>query len=330
MFGKIWMYMKETGTDFWEDNALSRGAAISFYTILSLGPVLVLCIAVAGFVFGEDAARGAIVDQLRGMMGKDSAELIQSMIASAGKHHGGFWPTIIGVATLLITATSVFGELQAALNYIWKAEPPAAGVGTMLKARAAGLGLVASLAFLLLVSLVVGAALQAVSSYVIGIVPAAKAGFEAANVVISFLIVSALFAAIYKILPDRQLTWRDVTVGAIVTGVLFTIGKAAIAYYIGAFSVASSYGAAGTLIVVMLWIYYSCEIFLLGAEFTKVWAAHHGSREAFEARELTGADAVPKTVVVHRRRSPIGVLDAAAFAAIVLAAWSRSRRSGWF
>ncbi len=327
MFSKIWMYLKETGSDFWDDNALSRGAAISFYTVLSLGPVLVLCIAVAGFVFGEDAARGAIVEQLRGLMGKDSAELIQSMIASAGKHNGGFWPTIIGVLTLLITATSVFGELQAALNYIWKAEPQAASVGTLLKARAAGLGLVASLAFLLLVSLVVGAVLQAVSSYVIGVLPEAKTMFVLANVLVTFVIISALFAAIYKILPDRQLTWRDVTVGAIVTAILFTIGKSAIAYYIGAFSVANSYGAAGTLIVVMLWIYYSCEIFLLGAEFTKVWAAHHGSREAFEAQALTGAETV-KTVVVDKPRAPFGVLDVAAFGAIVLAALWRNRRSG--
>ncbi len=328
MVSSVWMYLKETFSDFSEDNALSRGAAISFYTILSLGPLLVLCIAVAGLAFGEDAARGAVVDQLGGMMGKDSAALIQSMIASAGKHSGGFWATIIGVVTLLITSTSVFGELQAALNFIWKAEPQTTSVSTLLRARAAGLGLVASLAFLLLVSLVIGAVLQAVSSYVIGIVPEAKTMFELANVLVSFLIVSALFAAIYKILPDRQLTWRDVGVGAIVTSVLFTIGKSAIAYYIGAFSVASSYGAAGTLIVVMLWIYYSCEIFLLGAEFTKVWAAHHGSREAFEARALTGADPV-KTVVVAKPRAPFSVLDVAAFGAVVLAAVWRNRRSPW-
>ena len=330
MLGTVWRYIKETGGDFWEDNALSRGAAISFYTILSLGPVLVLCIAIAGFAFGEEAARGAIVDQLRGLMGKDSAELIQSMIASAGRRNGGVWPSIIGIVTLLVTATSVFAELQAALNFIWKAEPQSAGVGGLLKARAAGLGLVASLAFLLLVSLVVGAALQAVSSYMIGVVPAAKTLLVFANVVLSFLIVSALFAAIYKILPDRQLVWRDVAVGALVTALLFTVGKSAIAYYLGAFSVSSSYGAAGTLIVVMLWIYYSCEIFLFGAEFTKVWAAHHGSREAFEARELKVNETPPKTVIVHRPRSPMGWLDIAALAAIVIAAISRNRRSGLF
>ena len=328
MFGNIWHYLKETGSDFWDDNALSRGAAISFYTILSLGPLLVLCIAVAGAVFGEDAARGAIVGQLRGMMGQQSAEMIQSMIASAGTHGGGFWATVIGIGTLLITATTVFGELQAALNFIWKAEPQA-GIGAVIKARAAGLGLVASLGFLLLVSLVISAALQAVSSYVLGVVPAAKTMFEVANVLVTFFIISALFAAIYKILPDRSISWRDVAVGAVVTAFLSTIGKIAIAWYITTFSVANSYGAAGTLIVVLIWIYYSCEIFLLGAEFTKVWAAHHGSREAFEARILTRADAVPQKAVVQQARR-IGLFDIAALGTIVLALRAGNRQSRWF
>ncbi len=324
MFSKIWMYLKETISDFSDDNALSRGAAIAFYTILSLGPLLVLCIAVAGFVFGEDAARGAIVDQLRGMMGDQSAELIQSMIASAGNHKGGFWATAIGAVTLLITGTSVFGELQAALNFIWKASPPQSSTVTaLLKTRAAGLGLVASLAFLLLVSLVIGAALQAVSSYVLGVLPEAKRMFQIANLLVSFAITSALFAAIYKILPDRRIDWRDVIVGAVVTALLSTLGKIAIAWYITTFSVANSYGAAGTLMVVLIWIYYSCEIFLLGAEFTKVWAAHHGSREAFKARALTGGDVVPKPVVVVHRK--VGWFGLAALASVMFAARSRGK-----
>lgn len=324
MFGKIWMYLKETISDFSEDNALSCGAAISFYTILSLGPLLVLCIAVAGFVFGEDAARGAIVGQLRGLMGDQSAEMIQSMIASAGNHKGGFWATALGAITLLITGTSVFSELQAALNFIWKAAPPQSStVSALIKTRAAGLGLVASLGFLLLVSLVIGAALQALSSYVLGVMPEAKQMFQIANLLLSFAIISALFAAIYKILPDRRIDWRDVIVGAIVTALLSTLGKIAIAWYIATFSVANSYGAAGTLIVVLIWIYYSCEIFLLGAEFTKVWAAHHGSREAFKARALTGADIVAKPVIVQSRK--VGWFDLAALASVILAARSRER-----
>jgi membrane protein len=187
----------------------------------------------------------------------------------------------------------------------------------LLKTRAAGLGLVASLGFLLLVSLVVGAALQAVSSYVLGIMPGAKQIFQMINVLISFAITSALFAAIYKILPDRRINWRDVIVGAVVTALLSTLGKVAIAWYIATFSVANSYGAAGTLMVVLIWIYYSCEIFLLGAEFTKVWAAHHGSREAFKARALTGSDIVAKPVVVANRA--VGWFGVAALASLFLA-----------
>ena len=322
MFSTVWMYLKETVSEFSADNALSRGAAVSFYTILSLGPLLVLCIAVAGFVFGEEAARGAIVGQLRGMMGDQSAEVIQSMIASAGSHKGGFWATAIGAVSLLITGTSVFGELQAALNYIWKAAPPQSStVTTLIKTRAAGLGLVASLAFLLLVSLVVGAALQALSSYVLGVLPEAKRMFQIVNLLVSFAITSALFAAIYKILPDRRIDWRDVVVGAVVTALLSTLGKVAIAWYITTFSVANSYGAAGTLMVVLIWIYYSCEIFLLGAEFTKVWAAHHGSREAFKARELTGAGAIAQPVVVQHRKA--GWFDLAALASVFIAVRNR-------
>ena len=329
MFATIWHYLKETISDFSDDNALSRGAAISFYTILSLGPLLVLCIAVAGLVFGEEAARGAIVEQLRGMMGQDSAALIQSMITSAGRHNGGFWATILAVGTLLITATSVFGELQAALNFIWKAEPNPSSIGALIKARAIGLGLVATLGFLLLVSLILGAALQAISAYVIGIVPWAKTALVWANVLVSFAIITALFAAIYKILPDRKLDWRDVGVGAVGTAMLLTIGKAAIAYYIGAASVANSYGAAGTLIVVLLWIYYSCEIFLLGAEFTKVWAAHHGSRAAFEARALTGAETAPTVKLVPRPHLALGLLEIAALGSLLVLGLRRARQRDW-
>ncbi len=329
MLGTVWRYIKETFSDFIADNALSKGAAISFYTILSVGPLLVLCIAIAGIAFGQDAARGAIEGQLQGLMGEQAAGVVQSMVASAGRQHNGFWATALAVASLLITASGAFGELQADLNAIWKAEPQA-GLGALLKARATGLGLVATLGFLLIVSLVIGALLEAFGAYVIGIVPEAKLLLQIANIVVSFVIISALFTAIYKILPDRKLKWGDVVVGALVTALLFTIGRTLIAYYIGVASVANSYGAAGTIIVVLLWIYYSCEIFLLGAEFTKVWAAHHGSREAFEAHVLTAAEPGAKTVVVHPPRQRIGLFEIAALGALVLAIRSGDRRSGWF
>ncbi len=327
--------LQETVADYVEDEALSRGAAIAYYTIFSIAPILVICIAIAGLAFGEDAAQGAMVGQLRGMMGDQAAEAVQTMIASAGNRSSGIWATVIGVVTLLITATGVFSEMQASLNLIWKAQA-ATGVTGFLKARAAGLGLVATLGFLLLVSLVVSAALTALGSTLNRIVPGMDTILHLVNFAVSFLMVSALFAAIYKILPDRQLRWKDVAVGAVATAFLFTVGKTLIGLYIGSSSVATSYGAAGALVIVLLWIYYSSQIFLLGAEFTKVWASYHGSAEAFAARKETvgAAPAVPpptpvQTVIAHSaaRRVPIGLFDIAALGTLLLVALrGRGRR----
>lgn len=334
MLGRIWAMLQETVADYIEDEALSRGAAIAYYTIFSIAPVLVICIAIAGLAFGQEAAQGAMVGQLRGMMGDQAAEAVQAMIASAGNRSSGIWATVIGLVTLLATATGVFGEMQTSLNVIWKAQAPT-GVSGMLKARAASLGLVATLGFLLLVSLVVGAALTALGATMNRIVPGIETMLHVANFVISFLMVSALFAAIYKILPDRQLRWKDVAVGAVATAFLFTVGKTLIGLYIGSSSVASSYGAAGALVVVLLWIYYSSQIFLLGAEFTKVWASHHGSAEAFAARtEPPGtvlSAPVPsavQTVIAHSaaRRTPIGLFDIAALGTLLLVAFQGQRR----
>lgn len=326
--------LRETVAGYIEDEALSRGAAIAYYTIFSIAPVLVICIAIAGLVFGQEAAQGAMVGQLRGMMGDQAAEAVQAMIASAGNKSSGIWATVIGVVTLLITATGVFGEMQASLNLIWKAQAPT-GVSGMLRARAASLGLVATLGFLLLVSLVVSAALTALGTTINRIVPGIETMLHVANFVISFLMVSALFAAIYKILPDRQLRWKDVAVGAFATAFLFTVGKTLIGLYIGSSSVASSYGAAGALVIVLLWIYYSSQIFLLGAEFTKVWASHHGSAEAFAARAEAAGAAPPvppptpvQAVIAHSaaRRVPIGLFDIAALGTLLLVALRGPRR----
>lgn len=326
--------LQETVAGYIEDEALSRGAAIAYYTIFSIAPVLVICIAIAGLVFGQEAAQGAMVGQLRGMMGDQAAEAVQAMIASAGNKSSGIWATVIGLVTLLITATGVFGEMQASLNLIWKAQAPT-GVSGMLKARAASLGLVATLGFLLLVSLVVSAGLTALGATMNRIVPGIETMLHVANFVISFLMVSALFAAIYKILPDRQLRWKDVAVGAFATAFLFTVGKTLIGLYIGSSSVASSYGAAGALVIVLLWIYYSSQIFLLGAEFTKVWASHHGSAEAFAAKvAASAAPAAPpppspvQAVIAHSaaRRTPIGLFDIAALGTLLLVALRGQRR----
>jgi membrane protein len=327
MLKSVWTMLKETFDDYIDDNALSRGAAIAYYTVLSIGPLLVICIAIAGLVFGQDAAQGAIVGQLKGLMGDQAAELIQTAIKSAANRKSGILATVLGLVTLLITASGVFSELQATLNYIWKAKAPT-GVTGILKARAASLGLVATLGFLLIVSLVISAALHALGEYVNGVIPGAATILQVVNTVVSFLIVSALFAAVYKILPDRQLNWRDVVVGAISTAFLFTIGKTLIGLYIGSSSMASSYGAASALVIVLVWIYYSSQIFLLGAEFTKVWAAHHGSQEAFAARntDLSQPEQTPQTAVQnivahsvrHRNGLGFGLFELAAVGTLLM------------
>lgn len=326
MLTSVWTMLRETVEDSIADNALSRGAAIAYHTVLSIGPVLVICIAIAGLVFGDEAAQGAIVSQLRGLMGDAGAEVLQAAIASASNRQSGIWATMIGVVTLLFTASGVFSEMQSALNAIWKAEPKG-GVTALLKARATSLGLVGAMGFLLMVSLVVSTAVHALGKQFNAILPEVELLLQVANTLVSFGIIAALFAAVYKILPDRRLRWRDVGVGAVATAALFTLGKTLIGLYIGSSSVASSFGAASALVIVLIWIYYSAQIFLLGAEFTKVWAARHGSREAFAARN-PGAPAGPSPVqemVAHTAGvgRKLGLYDLAALAALFLMARRR-------
>jgi Predicted membrane protein len=279
MFTGAWKMLKETVLSFIDDEALSRGAAIAFYTVTSIAPVLLIVVAIAGLAFGHDAAQNAIITQLSGLMGQQTAEVIQAAIASAAGKSSGILATIIGVATLVATASGVFGEMQSSLNAIWKAKSVATTVSRLIRARATSLGLVAALGFLLIVSLAVSAGLTAFGNYLDSIIPIGKLIFPILNFFVSLALLAALFAAIYKVLPDRRLEWRDVIIGAIVTSVLFTIGKSLIGWYLGSSAVASSYGAAGGLIVLLLWVYYSVQIFLLGAEFTKIFANQHGSKQ---------------------------------------------------
>jgi membrane protein len=285
MFSAAWKMLKDTVLAFINDEALSRGAAIAFYTVISIAPVLLIVIAIAGLAFGRDAAQNAITEQLSGLMGQQSAEVLQAAVASAASKSSGVVATIVGIITLMVTASGVFGEMQTALNVIWKAKPKGTTVSRLIRARAASLGLVAALGFLLMVSLVVSTVLTAFGNYLDSILPFGQVILTVLNVVVSLVLISFLFAAIYKVLPDRNLEWGDVVVGAIVTGVLFTIGKSLISWYIGSSAVASSFGAAGALIVLLLWVYYSAQIFLLGAEFTKVYANTHGSKQGAPVSE---------------------------------------------
>jgi membrane protein len=283
MFGRIWQYLQAIMEAFVADDALSRGASISFYAVTSLGPVLFIVVAIAGLAFGEDAARGAVSEQLSDLMGRATADVVQSAIQSASGKSTGIMGTVIGVIMLAITPSGVFGEMQSALNVIWKAEPPASTISQLVRARAVSLGLVAALGFLLIVSLVVSALLSALAGYINTLLPFGALVLQLLNFLISFALVSVLFAAIYKVLPDVDLSWGDVLFGAVVTALLFNVGKFLIGLYLAHSATASSYGAAGALIVVLLWTYYSAQIFLLGAEFTKIHASRRGTPAAARA-----------------------------------------------
>lgn len=277
MMRVAWRMLKETLNSFINDEMLSRGAAIAFYATTSLAPVLLIVIAVAGLAFGRDAAQTAISQELISLMGEQTADLLKSIIASASVKSTSVIAAATGIVTLIAVASGVFGEMQAALNIIWKTRSHETAVSRLIRARIVSLGLVAALGFLLMVSLVVSAALTAFNSY-LDLLPMGKLILSALNFSVSFLLLAILFGAIYKVLPDRSLHWKDVIAGALITSFLFNTGKSLIGWYIGSSAIASSYGAAGGLIVLLLWIYYSAQIFLFGAEFTKIYANTRGSK----------------------------------------------------
>jgi membrane protein len=301
MLAETWEMLKAMVFSFIDDEVLSRGAAIAFYTVTSIAPVLLIVVAIAGLVFGDDAARNSINTELGGLMGSQTADVLQAAVAGAAKKSSGILATFIGIATFLATASGVFGEMQAALNSIWKTKARTTTVSRLIRARIASLGLVATLGFLLIVSLAVSAGLTAFSDYLDIVFPSGKLILPVLNFFVSFALLAVLFAAIYKVLPDRDLQWRDVITGAVVTSVLFTIGKSLIGWYIGSSAVASSYGAAGGLIILLLWVYYSVQIFLLGAEFTKVYANRHGSKQGKPVGERSIKSRPPKHALREAR-----------------------------
>lgn len=277
-FGRIRRLLTETAEGFIADDAFSRGAAIAYFTLFSLAPVLLLVIAVAGLVFGQDAAQGAVVEQLSGLMGHETAEAMQAMIRSASDRMAGLVATLIGLFTIFLAASGVFGEVQSALNAIWKAKSQRSTMSRLVRARLASFGLVITLGFVLMVSLVLSAALTALGKFLKYRFPVAEFAVQATDLIISVVLISGMFAVMYKVLPDTPIRWRDVAVGALMATGLFEGGKYLIALYIGQTDVASSFGAAGALIVLLLWIFYSTLIFLLGAEFTRAWTHVYGSR----------------------------------------------------
>jgi membrane protein len=272
-----WDLIKETAASWKRDYAPSMGAAIAYYTVFSIAPLLLIAIAVAGLAFGVDAARGEVVTQLQGLMGDSAARAIQGMLQSANKPGHGVVSTLIGGALLIVGATTVFGELQDALDRIWRAPVrPAGGLWSLLRARLLSFGLILAIGFLILVSLLFSAAMAALGRW-IGPGLGWEVLAQAANFIISFALVSCLFALIYKLMPRVHVAWHDVWIGAVVTAALFTIGKLLIGLYIGKSGVTSAFGAAGSVAVLLLWVDYSAQIFLLGAEFTWVYAHRLGS-----------------------------------------------------
>jgi membrane protein len=271
--------LKEIFNEWQEDGALQLGAALSYYTIFSLAPMLLVVIGVAGLVYGREAVQGQLVGQLRGLVGEQGGEAIQTMVANAGRHGSGVLATVIGLVTTLFGATGLFVELQDSLNRIWGVKAkPGQGLKGFLMNRVISFGMILGIGFLLLVSLVLSAAVAALGTWANGLMPSAEILVQILTFVLSFALVTLLFAMIYKVLPDVKLAWRDVWIGAAVTALLFTLGKFLIGLYLGRSSVASAYGAAGSVVVLLLWVYYSSQILFLGAEFTQVYASHHGSR----------------------------------------------------
>jgi len=294
--------IKQTFAGWMEDGALDLGAALAYYAIFSLAPLLLIVIAVAGLVWGREAVQGELVGQLQGIVGPEGGQAIQTMVANAGKHSAGVVATIVGVATILFGATGVFVELQTALDRVWHVEPkPGAGVWGFVRTRMLSFGMILGIGFLLLVSLVVATAVTAVATWATGVLPAAKALAEILTFLLSFTMTMLLFAMIFKVLPDVKIAWRDVWIGATATALLFTLGKFLIGLYLAKSSIASSYGAAGSLVIVLLWIYYSSQILFLGAEFTRVYAGHRGS----DIRPSQHAvPVVRRTEVASRREWP--------------------------
>src|ERR1700690_3304333 len=279
---QLWDLIRKSVAAWVDDYAPSMGAALAYYPLFSLAPLLIIAIAVAGLVFGQEAARGEIVEQIQGLIGRDGAIAVQGLLKSANAPAQDIFATLVSTVMLVIGATTVFGELQSDLDRIWRVPAPAKanGIWTLLGSRLLSFGLVLGLGFLLLVSLLVSAAIAAFGKWSYGFFEGREAYLHTLNFGISFAITTMLFAMIYKFMPRAGIAWRDVGVGAAVTALLFEIGKLLIGVYLGTTSVASGFGAAGSLVVLLVWVYFSAQAFLLGAEFTWVYSHEYGSKSA--------------------------------------------------
>jgi len=318
-----WILTKAAASSWVDDYAQSMGAALAYYTMLSIAPFLLIVISLAGMIFGVEAARGEIAAQLQGLMGREGAEAVQNLLESASKPAESVAAAVAGLVLLLVGATSVFAELQDALDRIWRApKRTRMGILSLLRARLLSFGTIAGISFLLMVSLVVSAGLAALGKIWGPRFADWQALVGVINVVFSYALTTSVFAMIYKVMPRVRVAWADVWIGATVTALLFTIGKSLIGLYLGRSGVTSGFGAAGSLVMAMIWVYYSAQIFLLGAEFTWAYALTFGSRKehklpgAAPAVPSKAADKKPDANMIEAKEAAIVATEAAAADAV--------------
>ncbi|HEX4928247.1 MAG TPA: YihY/virulence factor BrkB family protein [Burkholderiales bacterium] len=290
--------LRDAAASWSADYAPSMGAALSYYSLFSIAPLLLIVIGIAGLAFGEDAARGAIVVQLQDLIGRDSAKAVQALLEAADKPKQGILSTLIGVAVLLLGSTTVFAELQNDLDRIWRApaREQASGWWQLLRTRLLSFGMILGIAFLLMVSLVLSTALAALGRWWSPAFGDWEALAHGVDIAVSFALITVVFALIYRFIPRVHVAWHDVWLGAAVTSLLFALGKFLIGLYLGRSAIASTFGAAGSLVVLLVWVYYSAQIFLFGAEFTWVYAHALGSRRTQAGTRGDG----PPAAVSHR------------------------------
>ncbi len=277
---QLFRLLKLTFAEWQADNAGRLSAALAYYAAFSLAPILIIAIAVAGVIFGQEAAQGEIVRQLQGTVGTEAAQIIETMIDNTRESGSGIWATLISVGLLLFGATGLFNQLQSSLNTIWNVKPkPGRGIKGLIEDRFLSFAMILTIGFLLLISLVLSAALAAFGNFFSHLLPESLVGiWKLLDFFISFGVITVLFAMIYKVLPDVKIAWSDVWLGAVVTALLFVIGKTLIGLYLGSSSIGSTYGAAGSFVILLLWVNFSAQILFFGAEFTQVYANRYGSR----------------------------------------------------
>lgn len=292
--------LKDTLRGWSDHGALRLGAGLAFYTVFSIAPLFLIVLAIAGFWFGQEAAQQELFSQLEGLLGSQGARAVQAMITSADRSQTSGWATVVATTTLFVGATGVFAQLQDALNTIWEVRPKqGTGWKHFVTTRLLSFAMILAIGFLLLVSLVISAAMTAAGKFMNGLIPAHEVFWNVVNFLVSFGMITLLFATIFKYLPDVKIAWRDVWLGALAAAFLFNIGKFALGFYLGRSSIASAYGAAGSLVVILLWVYYSSQTMFLGAEFTRARTKMRGQ----QLIAVHGAEFVEVKEVKHKARA---------------------------